>query len=276
MDEHLSRLGLTSNATREDIQKAFKKLALQFHPDKYKGDIDVFLKIKESYDILINNLCDQKEGTHQQDQGRELFNEVIDILISSLRKHISKNTNNIKNETIDDLQINLKVTLEDIYYGRVKKIVVRCRKWENGFVNETLLVPLTNYQAEYTFIGKGDYISEDIRKNILVKLDIEEHDLLKIDTIVSQFDLYIEYKLSLYEYYCRKLLIFNIFNKNIEFHLIEGKKCYLIKDQGLPYYNEYNEVQRGKLYLFLDVELKYFGDNLPTTLQETLLQYFSD
>ena len=49
-------LGLQENASKEEIKKAYHKLALQFHPDKNKSDDaeEKFKEISEAYDILYN------------------------------------------------------------------------------------------------------------------------------------------------------------------------------------------------------------------------------
>jgi curved DNA-binding protein len=48
-------LGVEKNATQEDIKKAYRKLAVKYHPDKNKGDKkaeDKFKEIAESYEVL--------------------------------------------------------------------------------------------------------------------------------------------------------------------------------------------------------------------------------
>lgn len=45
-------LGLTKTATSEDIKKAYKTLALRYHPDKPTGDEAKFKEISEAYSIL--------------------------------------------------------------------------------------------------------------------------------------------------------------------------------------------------------------------------------
>lgn len=54
-----SILGLTSDATSEEIKKSFRKLAIKYHPDKHKDDKlseENFKLISEAYDILGNPL----------------------------------------------------------------------------------------------------------------------------------------------------------------------------------------------------------------------------
>lgn len=54
------KLGLTPNATQRDIQKAFRKLALKYHPDKVEIDKKkesekIFQEISHCYEILNND-----------------------------------------------------------------------------------------------------------------------------------------------------------------------------------------------------------------------------
>ncbi len=45
-------LGLNADATPEEIKKAYQKKAQKAHPDKATGDVVVFKKLKEAYEIL--------------------------------------------------------------------------------------------------------------------------------------------------------------------------------------------------------------------------------
>jgi len=47
-------LGVDKNASEEDIKKAFRKLAHQYHPDKQGGNADKFKEINEANQVLGN------------------------------------------------------------------------------------------------------------------------------------------------------------------------------------------------------------------------------
>lgn len=54
-DDYYNILGITKNAGAAEIKKAYRKLALKYHPDKTKGDKameDKFKKISEAYAVL--------------------------------------------------------------------------------------------------------------------------------------------------------------------------------------------------------------------------------
>ena len=57
VDHQLYRLlGVTEDAMPDDLKKAYRKLALVFHPDKNPGKLaqEKFAKIKDAYDILMD------------------------------------------------------------------------------------------------------------------------------------------------------------------------------------------------------------------------------
>jgi len=52
MDYH-KILKVKPGATKEDIRKAYKKFAFHFHPDRNKGDEELFLLVHEAYVALM-------------------------------------------------------------------------------------------------------------------------------------------------------------------------------------------------------------------------------
>jgi DnaJ-class molecular chaperone len=78
-------LGLPPTATREEIKKAYRKLALRFHPDKNREDSPAeatrkFREISRAYDILKNpktrrqyDLQFQDSGHHETALGDDFF-----------------------------------------------------------------------------------------------------------------------------------------------------------------------------------------------------------
>ena len=45
-------LGVSKSASEDEIKKAFRKLAVKYHPDKQGGDEAKFKEINEAYEVL--------------------------------------------------------------------------------------------------------------------------------------------------------------------------------------------------------------------------------
>ena len=65
-------LGVARNANLKDIKKAYRELALKWHPDKNTDDIEVaekmFQDISEAYEVLSD-----KELREKYDRGEPVF-----------------------------------------------------------------------------------------------------------------------------------------------------------------------------------------------------------
>ncbi|HSR23058.1 MAG TPA: molecular chaperone DnaJ [Candidatus Eisenbacteria bacterium] len=69
--DHYDTLGVKKGASEEEIKKAYRKLARQYHPDANKGDAaaeDRFKEISEAYDVLSDD-----KRRREYDEARTLF-----------------------------------------------------------------------------------------------------------------------------------------------------------------------------------------------------------
>ncbi len=129
-------LGCTRTASPEDIKKAYRKLAMQHHPDRNQGDKDAEKKFKElshAYDILKDP--DKRaaydrygaaafEGGHgpggpgMNGQGFDfgsVFGDIFDQMFSDGRGGARSGS---RGDTRgQDLRTNLEITLEQAYGG---------------------------------------------------------------------------------------------------------------------------------------------------------------
>ena len=68
--DYYETLGINRNADKEEIKKAFRKLAHKYHPDKKGGDEKKFKEINEAYGVL----SDDKKKAEYDSYGRVFSN----------------------------------------------------------------------------------------------------------------------------------------------------------------------------------------------------------
>jgi DnaJ-class molecular chaperone len=294
--EHLQRLGLGKKASKKEIRSAYHKLALQFHPDKNNGEgEEQFKEICSSYEILSKLLDDKDDNAIidlEDSISESYWNDLFSVLLKEFLAYLAKKSGELQrcnkqtsteNVGRTTLQLDLQLPLEDIYYGRIKKIRVNVLGWpyinpntgKSNFKQEDLYISLLNYKTNYVFQGKGDYLSFDKRGDVQVNLKIIEHPLIKIDTVLSPYDLQFEVDVCLFAFYTREFFVFQYFNELLEIPYKSGQKTHVIKGKGLPFYVEDDdEEQRGDLYIFFKLILPEMGDTLPSEVKQVLERHF--
>lgn len=69
-------LGVSKNATSEEIKRAYRKLSIKFHPDKNEGDayfLEMFRQINEAYNVLLSAEKRRKYDFQLREQSNSKF-----------------------------------------------------------------------------------------------------------------------------------------------------------------------------------------------------------
>jgi len=146
-------LGVKSNATQDEIKKAYRNLCKKYHPDKNKGDDTKIKEVNEAY-AVIGDETKRKEYDAQNSMGG--FGSGFSGF-------------NFK-QMARDINMNITITLEDAYYGCKHPINVNGKLYTvdvpKGITNGRMLRIEGLGQAGYNIYGqpaKGDLI---VRVNV--------------------------------------------------------------------------------------------------------------
>ncbi len=156
-EDYYDILGVSKSASDAEIKKAYRKKAIQFHPDKNPGDTTAeenFKKAAEAYEILSDSQKRQRYdqyghrafenggGGHGGGFGsmdmEDIFSQFGDIFggggFGGFGGGRSQGTRRAKGS---NLRIRVKLTLEDIANGVEKKVKVRRKTQAEGVKYDT-------------------------------------------------------------------------------------------------------------------------------------------
>ncbi len=137
-------LGVSKNASLEEIKKAYRKKAIENHPDKHKGDSkaeEKFKEINEAYSILSNQSkrsAYDNFGHQGADSagsggfgfdmgGQNPFSDFFDDAFSgdSIFENIfggGRQSRRNRTPKGNDLRYEYEISLEDVYHGKSAEI----------------------------------------------------------------------------------------------------------------------------------------------------------
>ncbi|WGH26134.1 MAG: DnaJ domain-containing protein [Candidatus Shikimatogenerans bostrichidophilus] len=153
MKDYYDILGVSKNSSLNDIKKAYRKLAIKYHPDKNPNNKiaeEKFKEAAEAYSVLSDSSKREKYdqfGFSEFNNDNNYYSKTninVDDIFTNFGDifndefegftEFNLNTNTKKKKKIkgNNLRIKIKLTLEEIYKGIEKKIKVKRMKVSPG------------------------------------------------------------------------------------------------------------------------------------------------
>jgi DnaJ family protein B protein 4 len=292
-------LGIKPNADDKEIKKAYKQLALKWHPDKNQDnkdkDEEKFKEIGEAYSILSDpdkkKIYDQvgKDGMDSGGSGGPGFNfrggpNVNFSFGGGIDPHDIFSQFFHNNDSFSDSHFGMPmrnkddvypifISLDDLFTGVTKKLQVTQTLFKNGQMykeNHILEVPIKKGIKEGSKIRydrKGNQNNPRAPPNDLVFLIKEK----KHPIFVRQGDdLLVQTKISLKEALTgTKIKLKHIDGNMLSYsfdEIIKPKTVKIIPNEGMPISKMPNK--RGNLRILFDVD---FPTNIPAHQKEILI-----
>lgn len=184
--DYYSILGVSKSASQEEIKKAYRKLAMQYHPDRNGGDDKKFKEINEAHDTLSDS-HKRAMYDHSQTAGRGAFNfnssdfsqgnpfdhfgfppDFNDLFNN--RRRVQKNR---------DINLNLKLRLEDVLQTQQKTLKYKGLNGEDHIVDIEIPAGIHHGQT-IRYRGLGDKTRKDLEPgSLLVTAHIMPHKTFK-------------------------------------------------------------------------------------------------
>ena len=265
--DYYSILGVNKNASETELKKAYKKKAMQYHPDK-GGDANKFQQINEAYETLKDpqkktnydrfgtaNPYESQPGGNQQYQEFN-FGNVNDIFDSFFGGGgpFHRQRAPIKNRNIN---IRANITLEDVMQGKTLIATYRLSNGKEQSVNIDLPKGVEG-NSTIRFQGLGDNAHKTApRGDLFCKVVIDRHPTWER----NGSDLYKTVSVNALEMILgTKVPITTLDGKSLNLNIPKGCKTgtvMSIHEHGLP--RLYNR-GRGNIYITVNAHIPDIHD----------------
>lgn len=197
-------LGVDKNASEEDIKKAFRKLAHQYHPDKKSGDEVRFKELNEAYSVLSDKRKREQYDTYGQtgmggnggfsasDFGFDFGNfsqagfdagDLGDILSSIFGgKRVRRGR---------DIAVDIELSFQESIFGADRKVVINSKLVKQKEVAIHVPAGIDNGQM-IRMSSMGETIEGGVPGDLYVKVHVRKHPTLRKEGINLVMDLNIK------------------------------------------------------------------------------------
>lgn len=135
LDDYYEILGVEVDASEDDIKKAYKKRAMECHPDRASGSEEKFKKLVIAYDVLS-----KPDSRQKYDRRRNNSPTTFTSRFSKVASAASTTARKVMNDFVDDglfdvldkilgrkkesnnIETKVKISIEELYAGADKQI----------------------------------------------------------------------------------------------------------------------------------------------------------
>lgn len=253
--DYYSILGVNRNASQDEIKKAYRKLAMQHHPDK-GGNEEKFKQINEAYDTLGDP---NKKSAYDNPQprftseafnggnpfGSNPFDDIMAQMFGHGRSHHQARPRN------SDIRLKVRLEFEEIMIGKKLIAAYRLRNGKEETVN--LDVPPGAKDGDtIKFSGLGDNSLAGPRGDLYVSIHINS----KPGWARNGNDLTTRIKVDCLKMIAgTKVVVNTLDKKELELKIPAGTKngtTFSANGYGVP---DIHTGQRGKLLITIEAEI---------------------
>lgn len=248
--DHYSTLGISKDATPEEIKKAYRRLASKHHPDK-GGDADEFRKIQEAYEILIDPITKGSyDNPHRDDNFSEFFSSAFRNEFSFTDGMFTRESYNRgrQQQRNPDAVVNLTISMLQAYNGTDLTI-------DTGFSKENIhITPGTRDGARLRVSQKGYHRFKDVPPgDLVVRVKIEYPEGIERD----DDDIYQLVDIGAIDAMVGSEIVVKHFSgKQLKVKIPAGSQSgskLRLSNWGMP--NPVNSNHRGNLFLMLNIKI---------------------
>lgn len=280
--DYYESLGIKKGANQDEIKKAYRKMAMKYHPDRNKDNKtaeEKFKEVKEAYEVLSD---EKKKATYDQfghaafengmggnhggfggaDFGHAGFNfngggqqfDFNDIFSEMFNQRGgfggSQGFGRQQPRHSNDLNLEMEITLEDVVHGSSKRVSFN----KNG-TNKTLDIKIPKGISDGGKIrlkGEGNDLGNGAPKgDLYVKVNIAAHSSFKKEGN----DLHCDVKVPFYNAILGGVIEVTTLDGKVSLTIPEGTnsgKVFRLKGKGLPSMKAH---EAGNLYAHIVIDI---------------------
>ena len=266
MTDYYQILGVDKTATEQEIKSAYRKLAMQHHPDR-GGDAEQFQKISEAYATLSDSQK-RSEYDNPMPQGNGFQFGDIPPGFEDIFGQGSPFGNMFsfrRRPTNHNIQLSASITLEEAFYGKDVYANVALPSGRDQTIN-IKIPPGIHEGTTLRLSGMGDDTIPNIpRGDILLTIHIHNHPIF----YRSGDDLIQEVEINCFDAILGKTVIINtIDGKQLQAEIPEGTQngtVLNIAGYGMPNFN--TPANRGRMLLKIKIKIPILNNDQKNQLR---------
>lgn len=272
MKDYYKILGISKDASEEEVKKAFRKLAHAYHPDKSGGDEAKFKEVSEAYAVLSDNRKRKQydamqngggfgangfggAGFNPQDFGFDFsgfssqgfdagdLGDILSSIFGGRRVRRGR-----------DIAVDIELSFQESVFGAERKVVINSKLVKQKEV--TIAVPPGIEDGQMIRMGGlGETLEGGLPGDLYVKVHVRKHPYFRKEG----FNLTMDLGIKLSEALLGSERVIAALDGEFTLKIPAGTKygtILRVKGRGVPYsQNSQGKAGRGDLYVRIGIEI---------------------